>query len=158
MAESPVDDRIDLGVYLSQIASSVMRAHAVEGIHLDLQVDTWPVSINVAMPTGLVVNELLTNSLKHAFTGRDGGKITLHSLVDDKGCKVVVADDGLGLRPDVVWPVPGKMTALIVQSLRQNAGANLTIESGPDMGMRATISFSRADAAPETVDSRQSPI
>jgi len=47
-----------------------MRAHAVEGINLDLQVDTWPVSINVAMPAGLVVNELMINALKHAFAGR----------------------------------------------------------------------------------------
>lgn len=67
------EDVVDLGVYLSEIASAVMRAHAVEGIHLDLQVDTWMVSVDVAMPTGLVVNELLTNSLKHAFQGRDGG-------------------------------------------------------------------------------------
>lgn len=52
-ADAPADT-IDLGVCLSQIASPVMRAHAVEGVRLDLKVDTWPVSINVAMPTGLV--------------------------------------------------------------------------------------------------------
>ena len=109
-------------------------------------------SINVAMPTGLVVNELLTNSLKHAFTGREGGTITLHSLVDETGCRVIVADDGVGLQADAVWPVPGKMTALIVQSLKQNAGAELDIWSKPDDGMRATIRFSRADAAPENSD------
>ena len=86
---------IDLGVYLSQIASAVMKSHAVEGIRLNLKVDAYPVSVNVAMPTGLVVNELLTNALKHAFVGRDGGTITLHSLVDGNGCRVVVADDGL---------------------------------------------------------------
>ena len=74
-------DEVDLGVYLSQIASAVMASHAVEGIRLDMKVDTYPVSIDVAMPTGLVVNELLTNSLKHAFSGRDGGTITLHSIV-----------------------------------------------------------------------------
>ena len=60
-------DEVDLGVYLSQIASAVMASHAVEGIRLDMKVDTYPVSIDVAMPTGLVVNELLTNALKHAF-------------------------------------------------------------------------------------------
>ena len=81
MSEGAQGDEIDLGVYLSQIASAVMRSHAVEGIRLDLKVDTYPVSVNVAMPTGLVVNELLTNALKHAFAGRDGGTITLHSLV-----------------------------------------------------------------------------
>ena len=62
-----------------------MRSHAVEGIRLDLKVDTYPVSVNVAMPAGLVVNELLTNALKHAFVGRDGGTITLQSLADAKG-------------------------------------------------------------------------
>jgi two-component sensor histidine kinase len=149
LSESPIDDSIDLGVYLSQIASSVMKAHAVEGIRLDLKVDAWPVSVNVAMPTGLVVNELLTNSLKHAFIGRERGTVTLQSLVTEKGCNVIVADDGVGLPPGAQWPVPGKMTALIVQSLEQNAGAILSIRSPPEGGMRAVISFSRADAAPE---------
>jgi two-component sensor histidine kinase len=155
MSESRVDDSIDLGIYLSQIASSVMQAHAVEGIRLDLKVDAWPVSINVAMPTGLVVNELLTNSLKHAFGGREGGTITLQSLVNETGCRVIVADDGVGLPEGTVWPVPGKMTALIVQSLKQNAGAQLSIESSPNGGMRATILFSRANAAPEAVETSE---
>lgn len=140
-------EQIDLGVYLSQIASAVMRAHAVEGIHLDLQVDTWPVSINVAMPAGLVVNELLTNALKHAFAGREGGTITLHSLVNDRGCRVVVADDGVGLAEGVSWPKAGKLGAMIVQSLRDNARARVEVTSEPGKGMRVTIFFARADAA-----------
>lgn len=106
-------------------------------------------SLNVAMPTGLVVNELLTNSLKHAFGDRKGGAITLHSLVTETGCRVIVGDDGHGLPEGTVWPAPGEMTALIVQSLKQNAGARLSIESSPTGGMRATILFSRANAAPE---------
>ena len=81
-ADTPADS-VDLGVYISQIASAVMKAHANEGVRLDLKVDTWPVSINVAMPTGLVVNELLTNALKHAFVGRNGGTLTLRSVVDE---------------------------------------------------------------------------
>ncbi|MDR7258553.1 two-component sensor histidine kinase [Sphingomonas sp. BE270] len=145
---SETSDRvtIDLGVYLSEIASAVMRAHAVEGIHLDLQVDTWPVSVNVAMPAGLVVNELLTNALKHAFTGRSGGTISLHSLVDPAGCRVTIADDGIGLAVGTHWPKPGKLSAMIVQSLRQNAKATLDVESTPGNGMRVTIFFARADA------------
>jgi len=150
LSESPADDSVDLGVYLSQIASSVMQAHAVEGIRLDLKVDAWPVSVNVAMPTGLVVIELLTNSLKHAFIGREKGTITLQSLVTEKGCNVIVADDGIGLPEGKAWPVPGKMTSLIIQSLEQNAGAILSIRPPPDGGMRAIITFNRANAAPES--------
>ena len=139
-------DEIDLGVYLSEIASSVMHAHAVEGIRLDLKVDAYPVSVNVALPTGLVANELLTNALKHAFVGRDRGLITLHSLSDANGCRVTIADDGVGLPDGVEWPKHGKMGELIVRSLRQNAKADLRVDSTPGKGTKVTIAFNRAAA------------
>lgn len=142
-------DRVDLGVYLSQIASAVMQAHAKEGIRLDLKVDAWPVSINVAMPTGLVVNELLTNSLKHAFEGRDGGTVFLHSLVDERGCRVVVGDDGNGYAEGVTWPRPGKLGVLIVESLKANAKAHVEVSSDPGQGVRVTIFFDKEEAAPD---------
>lgn len=141
-------DVIDLGVYLSQIASSVMQAHAPEGIRLDLQIDTWPVALDVAMPAGLVVNELLTNSLKHAFPDESGGTITLHSLVSETGCHVVIADDGIGLAEGLTWPKAGKLGAVIAQSLRQNAKASFTVTSAPGAGMRVDIFFAKKDASP----------
>ncbi|OYW25473.1 MAG: histidine kinase, partial [Caulobacter sp. 12-67-6] len=91
LSESGSSESVDLGSYLSSVASAVMNAHAVEGIRLNLKVDTWPVSVNVAMPTGLVVNELLTNALKHAFPEGQGGTITVQSLVDETGCRVIVS-------------------------------------------------------------------
>ena len=120
----------------------------MEGIHLDLQVDTWLASVDVAMPTGLVVNELLTNTLKHAFRGRDGGSITLHSATDvDGGCRVLVADDGVGLPEGYVWPGPGKLSALIVRSLLQNADARMDVRSSPGQGMKVEITFNCAHPA-----------
>jgi len=142
-------ETIDLGTYLSGIASAVMRAHAVKGIRLDLLVDTWDVSIDVAMPAGLVVNELLTNALKHAFEGREGGTIVLHSKVSGTGCQVIVADDGVGLPEGVTWPKPGKLSSLIVKSLVQNAKATLEVDSAPGKGMKVTIEFRRKDAEPQ---------
>jgi two-component sensor histidine kinase len=146
LAPNEHDAEIDLGVYLSQIATAVMASHAVEGIRLDLRVDAYPVSINVAMPTGLVVNELLTNSLKHAFHGRDGGTITLHSVVDGNGCTVMVADDGVGLPEGETWPKRGRLGALIAESLRRNAHAHLEVTSEPNSGTKVTITFNRSAA------------
>jgi two-component sensor histidine kinase len=141
------EDQVDLGVYLSQIASAVMKSHAVEGITLDLKVDTYPVSINVAMPTGLVVNELITNSLKHAFRDGEGGTITLRSVVAGDGCSVVIADDGIGLPEGVSWPKPGKLSALIARSLIENAKAHLQVESSPGRGTKVTLQFRRSAAS-----------
>ena len=126
-----------------------MRTHANEGVRLNLKADAYPVSVNVAMPTGLVVNELLTNALKHAFQGRDAGTISLQSLVDSEGCRVVISDDGIGLPEGTDWPQPGKLSSLIVQSLRENAKARVIVKSNPGQGMRVTIVFTRAAAAPE---------
>jgi two-component sensor histidine kinase len=138
---------VDLGTYVSQIAASVMAAHAVEGIRLDMKVDTWPVSVDVAMPAGLVINELLTNTLKHAFVGRDGGEITLRCVVSDTGCRITVADNGVGVPQDVTWPQPGKLSAMIVQSLKQNARAEVEVSSSPDTGMSVSLVFPRVEAA-----------
>jgi PAS domain S-box-containing protein len=142
------DESIDLGVYLSKVASAVMEAHAVEGIRLDLTVDSWPVSINVAMPAGLVVNELLTNALKHAFVGRDSGTIKLQGLVDESGCRIVISDDGVGLPEGVTWPKAGKLGAIIAQSLRENAKATIDVESNPEEGVKVSLFFARKAAAP----------
>lgn len=146
LAVSQHEEQIDLGVYLGQISTAVMASHATEGIRLDLRVDSYPVSLNVAMPTGLVVNELLTNSLKHAFRGRDGGTITLQCVVDGNGCSVIVADDGVGMPLGETWPKRGRLGPLIVESLKQNANAKLDVESGPHTGTTVTITFNHSAA------------
>ena len=70
----------------------------------------------------------------------------MHSLVDDEGCRVVVSDDGLGLPSGYIWPRPGKLSNMIVQSLRQNAKARVEVGAEPGGGMRVSIVFTREDA------------
>ncbi|HET7849483.1 MAG TPA: histidine kinase dimerization/phosphoacceptor domain -containing protein [Pseudolabrys sp.] len=132
--------RIDLGHYLSQISAAVMHTYAVEGIRLDLKVDHAPISINIAMPVGLLVNELLTNAFKYAFNGAASGTITLRCLHEsDDHYRIVVADDGVGLPEGKTWPQPGKLGALILQSLRENASTEFSVESAPGKGLRVSI-------------------
>jgi two-component sensor histidine kinase len=71
-------------------------------------------------------------------------------LIDKAGCRVIIADDGIGLPEGVTGPVPGKLGAVIAQSLRQYAKARFEVESAPGTGVRVTIYFDRADAAPES--------
>jgi two-component sensor histidine kinase len=57
-----------------------------------------------------------------------------------------VADDGIGLAKDATWPERGKLGAMIVQSLRQNAKADIEVHSEAGKGVQVTIIFDRADA------------
>jgi PAS domain S-box-containing protein len=142
---------VDLGHYLSEIASAVMHTYAVDGIRLDLKVDHTPASINVAMPVGLIINELLTNAFKYAFKGRRAGTLTVRCLhEEDSKYRIVVGDDGMGLPEGVTWPIQGKLGALIVQTLRENAQADLKVETAPGKGTRVTIDFVHKAPQPKT--------
>ncbi len=142
---------LDLGHYLSQIASAVVHVYGVDGIRLDLKVDHALVSINVAMPVGLIVNELLTNAFKYAFKGRETGTITVRCLHEaETSYRVVVADDGVGLPPGIKWPVPGKLSAIIVQTLRENAHkVQTSVDTAPQKGTRTTIDFEHKATPPK---------
>ena len=143
---------LDLGHYVGEIAAAVMHIYAVEGIRLDLKVDAAPASVNIAMPVGLVVNELLTNAFKYAFNGRGTGTLTVRCLHEKATAKyrVVVADDGIGLPEGTTWPMPGKLGSLIVQSLRENTKTmDVTVETAPDKGTQVTIDFEHKPSLPK---------
>ena len=134
---------VDLAPYLSDIASASVRAHATSGITLDLKMSYCPVSIDVAMPAGLLINELLANTFKHAFEGRETGTITLECAREDEDrYRIIFADDGLGFTRGTTWPTPGKLGALILQTLRENTRQlNFQLISEPGKGARITIEF-----------------
>ncbi|QDM22436.1 histidine kinase [Tardiphaga sp. vice352] len=139
---------IDLGQYLADVARAVMAANAPEGIEIDLQVGFCPMSINIAMPAGLLVNEMLTNALKYAFVGRAGGQIKLICKLEGGHVTVVVSDDGVGLGEDQEWPSPRKLGALILQTLKENApNVKFNVASMRGQGTWFTLVF---DAAPGT--------
>ena len=140
---------IDLGSYLSQIGAAVVRTHTLPGVELKMNVIYAPASINVAMPVGLLVNEMMTNAFKYAFAGRDGGAVTLECRYEADGhFQIVIADDGVGMRPGAVWPERGKLGALILQTLRENtAQMSFEIDSAPGTGTRMTLFFVHRSAA-----------
>jgi len=73
--------------------------------------------------------------------------ILVECLASEKGCTVVVADDGIGLPAGTEWPQRGNLGALIVQSLRENANAELKVESKPGDGTRVTLIFAPTSPA-----------
>ena len=144
-------ETIDLAHYLSEIASAVMHTYAVDGIRLDLKVDHSPASVNIALPLGLIVNELLTNAFKYAFAGRDGGTLILRCLREDESYTVTVADDGVGFPEHITWPSPNKLGALMVQSLRENVKGtlDLQLETARGAGSRIIIAFRHKPPQPK---------
>jgi two-component sensor histidine kinase len=94
----------DLGAYLRELATHAFRANVNHtGIHLQLELESVTVSMDQATPCGLMVNELISNSLKHAFVGRSDGEVrlTLQHVGVGGQVRLNISDNGLGMPVDL---------------------------------------------------------
>lgn len=90
---------MDFGDYIRTLVMDLFRTYVADPslITLELDVEDIMLDIDTAIPLGLIVNELLSNSMKHAFPESQKGTIKLEFKSDNGGCLLVVADDGIGL-------------------------------------------------------------
>lgn len=95
--------RVKLADYLGQMATHLFRAHNHDpgAVRLVLELDPLEVNTDQAIPCGLIVNELMTNSLKYAFAAGEHGEVRVRLLVEPYGrTRLVVSDTGAGLPAD----------------------------------------------------------
>ncbi len=142
---SPASIRVD--EYCVRVASSVV---ALAGnVTLETDLDPVVLSAKEAAPIGLVVNELVTNAVKHAFPGNRRGTILLSLRDADGGVRLEVRDDGIGLPEDSgKAPEGGAMGLGLVRGLAGQLGGTLTIGAG-SKGARFTLDVPvRREASP----------
>jgi two-component sensor histidine kinase len=92
--------RIDYAEYLKSLAKALTQTHSRGMASVQITVDAAHVFLDVAraLPCSLVINELVSNALKHAFPDRSGGEIRVEfSRMDDRCFTFTVADNGKGL-------------------------------------------------------------
>ncbi len=90
--------RIDLAEYIPDLVSDLFRSCGVNYNLIQFKVNSENISIdiNTAIPCGLIINELVTNSIKHAFPGIMKGEIMVELTYEDDFLKMKVKDDGVG--------------------------------------------------------------
>lgn len=94
--------QIDFGDYLRTLATEMLRSHGVRpgAVQLKIRVDSLMLDLESAIPCGLIVHELLSNSLKHAFPDERRGEIRIGLECVDGDVALAVADDGVGVAAD----------------------------------------------------------
>lgn len=96
---------VPAGAYLSRVAAVLVALGAREGIRINIDCEEVELSVEKAARLGLVLSELTTNALQHAFVGRGAGLIEIRlTKLTDGGLRLTVEDDGIGLPPDSDWP------------------------------------------------------
>jgi two-component system CheB/CheR fusion protein len=131
--------RIEFGRYVKALVRDVVAVHGSRGndIRVDVESESIPLEITQAVPSGLIVNELLTNALKHAFPESRRGLIKISFRAPGTECVLEFSDDGIGLPenidPQNVNSLGFQLVHLLVQQLdgrlafTRNAGTTITI-------------------------------
>jgi two-component sensor histidine kinase len=158
LCESADLARLDLGEYIRTLVPAVFSSFAPSSTKLDLVIEADSVSVGLddAVRCGLIVNELVSNALKHAFAGRATGRLLVRlERADGLRAALTVSDDGVGL-PEGVNPLQGEGLGLhLATGLAQRMGGQLDLErdNGTTFRVFFRIPALAVEAAPGAVGS-----
>ncbi|WP_271077474.1 PAS domain-containing protein [Aurantiacibacter sp. MUD61] len=140
---------IALGAYVSRVCSALNMLDGKSEVRLNMQTERLNASLDASSQVGLLVSELLTNALQHAFDEKDGGivEVRLWQSDGDTIC-LSVSDDGSGLPEDSAWPKEGNLGARIVRDLASRLNAEINVETGDD-GTNVTLSIPARSIQPK---------
>ena len=131
---------VDFAEYTRSLLNYLWRAHGAGKTNVRLTLDVQPMTLTVetAVPCGLLLNELVTNALKHAFHDRADGelKVMLHAEADGRVC-LCVSDNGAGLPAG--WQQSSSLGLQLVQMLTSQVHG--TLDARSDGGTAFTLTF-----------------
>jgi len=121
---------ISLGDYVENLVSQIEKTIFSPNIKLTTKISSGDRKINIdsAVPLGLLINEILTNAYKHAFTSNAEGVVSV-SLLDNEGeCILKISDNGKGLPENFESLNQNSMGMELINILAEQLNANLKIE------------------------------
>jgi two-component sensor histidine kinase len=134
--------RVELGEYTRSLMSDLLQAHAAlaSKVRLRIEQDAVFVPVDVAIPCGLILNELATNALKHAFHERAEGEIAIETKrLDDGRIRVVFSDDGRGLPPELDWRSADTLGLRLIRMLADQLGGTSELCNGQGTRFELTL-------------------
>jgi two-component sensor histidine kinase len=122
---------IHMNRYIPELIRYMKESFAEDRqLHFRLHIDPVRLDVDQAVPIGLIINEAVTNSIKYAFPDRNDGVIDI-SLQDlrDKGLRLEIADDGIGLREDLGIKRVRSIGMELIDSLKLQLEGRMTISN-----------------------------
>jgi two-component sensor histidine kinase len=114
--------RIDFAVYAQALAKDIFSSQGSPSVPVDLKSEMEPVimGVDLAVPCGLILNELISNALKHGFPDSVGGEIEVKlERAPDGRCSLCVRDTGIGIPADLDVDTSKTLGLRLVRSLTQ---------------------------------------
>jgi two-component sensor histidine kinase len=146
---SPSLSRIEFGGYAQALAAEIGASYrdSVSRVTLDVQSGAVHVPIEVALPLGMLLSELLTNAYKYAFPGERRGSLRVSIEETPEKLRMVVADDGVGLPPVVSTVAPAGFGMQLVANLAEQLSGEVRYRRGTGLRVEIAVPLAPADSA-----------
>ncbi len=134
--------KIDFGRYVQGLTANLFDAYGIDParIRLNVHADDIALGVDMAVPCGLIINELVSNALKHAFLPDAAGTIEIVIRTLHAGrIEIVVADDGIGLVEPPADPEQSSLGLRLIDTLTTQLGGTLALTT--EIGTRFTITL-----------------
>lgn len=132
--------KIDFTDYIQRLISGLFSSYGVDHlIKPEINVENVFLDIDIAVPCGLIINELVSNSLKHAFMQGQKGKISIKFHPDGEKYMLIVADDGIGFPEDIDFKNTKTLGLQLVNTLVNQLSGSINIDR--DKGTSFKIVF-----------------
>jgi len=142
-------NEVNFREYLEDISLQLHRLyHSGRRIDMEIEAADYMVSIDVAIPCGIMVNELITNVLKYAFPDDRPGKVTIDfRQLPDNHYQLMVKDDGVGLPAELDIENTESLGLKLVKMLTKQLEGELQVQS--QKGTLFKITFPKPEHKPE---------
>lgn len=129
--KSPDFSRIQFDVYLRELIELIRNNHPTnKRIFINTLLEPVELDIGKALPTALIVNELITNAYKHAFVDRTDGEINIHlSVSSDNRINIRISDNGIGFGNGFDYKKGTTPGYTLIDILTKQLSGTLTIRS-----------------------------
>jgi hypothetical protein len=116
---------INVQAYLEKLvpAISATMQNRLQNVDIDIDIEEYRLNINQAIPLGLLLNELITNSFKYAFKNRENNRISIRLVVQNETLNVVYADNGPGFPEDIDFEKPKNLGLNLIHAQLQQLDA-----------------------------------
>ena len=132
---------VNVDDYLHALVENINDTYKLDkDIDFDLEIDAITMDIDVLVPLGLIVNELVCNAIKYAFVGKDKGVITISLKAVDDLVRLRVKDNGVGVGGSDIPSKEGSLGKRIIYSFSRRLGGEVNIQSSND-GTDIIINF-----------------
>jgi len=133
--------RVNLGEYIRNLTTYLIHSYQTDVSLIEMEIETNEIYLDIetAVPYGLLLNELVSNALKHAFSNGRKGKITILLHTDGQRITLVVRDNGIGIPVQQLGHDTGTLGFRLIETLAEQLDADVQIEV--NQGTKFIITF-----------------